>query len=62
MIGQGGAGIVYIASNTFNEQYAIKAIQNYSKNKFLKESVDCEIKIQKMFKGEKYIINYYGEK
>ncbi len=28
----------------------------------LKESVDSEMKIQQLFKGEKYIINYYGDK
>lgn len=30
------------------------------KNALLKESVDSEMKIQQLFKGQKYIINYFG--
>ena len=28
----------------------------------LRESIDSEIKLQSLFKGEKFVINYYGQK
>ena len=59
VIGEGGAGVVYLATNREKELFALKMVNDYS-NPVVKESVDTEIKIQKSFKGNKYVIQYIG--
>ena len=59
IIGEGGAGIVYLAKDVEGKGYAIKMIKDYN-NPVTKHAVDAEISIQKEFEGSNYVIQYIG--
>lgn len=59
IIGEGGAAIVYLAKDSRNNSYALKMIKNYH-DPFIKKMVDAELRIQKQFKDNKYVIQYVG--
>lgn len=59
IIGEGGAAAVYLAKDSRNNSYALKMVKNYS-DPIIKEMVDAEIRIQKEFEGNKFVIQYIG--
>lgn len=59
IIGEGGAGVVYLAKDKYDKSVAVKMIRNYN-NPIVKESVDAEINIQSSFAHSDKVIQFLG--